>query len=310
MTKAVVRGMDAVTSYVTSLTGDVIDKFMVAGRSKRGWTTWLTAAVDKRVIAISPGVFDLLNIRENLHHHFRSLGGWTYAFADFYKVNITRFLDDPKFALILAFADPFAYNDRLTIPKLLVTSTGDEFFLPDDSHYFFDKLQSPKHIRIVPNASHAVGTGELQYANLLADFYLNILEGAQMPNVSWVLSQTGTGGKISAWTSSVPKSVTIFHAKTADAKRRDFRLSVFDPVHGKLRANPVFWHSLNATRVSDLEYEADLHRPAEGWLGFFIEFTFPGVQNSTLTFTTEVNIIPDIFAFPECSGDGCYGNLV
>ncbi|BFZ03771.1 hypothetical protein BsWGS_06810 [Bradybaena similaris] len=310
MTKAVVRGMDAVTSYVTGLTGNVIDKFMVAGRSKRGWTTWLTAAVDKRVIAISPAVMDLLNIRENFRHHYRSLGGWTFALSDYYQNNITRQLDSPKVALFQAVVDPFAYNDRLTMPKLVVLSTGDEFFLLDNSHYFFDKLQFPKYIRFIPNASHAVGTGQLQYANLLADFYLNILEEAQMPNVSWVLSQSGTGGKISATTSSVPASVTVYYAQTADAKRRDFRLTVFDPVHGNLKENPVFWHSLNATRVSDLEYEADLHRPAEGWLGFFIEFTFPGVKNTNLTVTTEVHIIPDIFPALKCSGEGCYGTLV
>ncbi|CAG5131365.1 unnamed protein product [Candidula unifasciata] len=310
MTKAVVRGMDAVTSYIKGLTGDSIDKFMVAGRSKRGWTTWLTAAVDKRVIAIAPTVMDLLNMRQNLHHHYRSLGGWSFAFTDYYQVDITKDLDNPELARFQEIADPFAYNDRLSIPKLIITSSGDEFFLLDDSHYFFDKLQSPKHIRVTPNASHTAENHELEYGNLLADFYLNILEGAQIPNVTWVLSQTGSGGKISATTSRVPNSVTVLYARTADNKRRDFRLTVIDPVLGSLRSNPVFWHSLDATRISDLEYEADIHRPVDGWLAFFIQFTFTGVLNSTLTFTTEVNIIPDVFAVSECSGTSCRGKLV
>ncbi len=38
-----------------------IEKFMVAGASKRGWTTWTTAAVDKRVIAAIPIVMDMAN---------------------------------------------------------------------------------------------------------------------------------------------------------------------------------------------------------------------------------------------------------
>ena len=38
-----------------------LKKFMVAGGSKRGWTTWTTAAVDKRVFGAIPIVMDMLD---------------------------------------------------------------------------------------------------------------------------------------------------------------------------------------------------------------------------------------------------------
>ena len=76
MTKACVRAMDSVTSFMATAEGGnvKVDKFVVAGGSKRGWTTWTTAAVDKRVVAISPMVIDLLNNEKSFEHHFQAYG--------------------------------------------------------------------------------------------------------------------------------------------------------------------------------------------------------------------------------------------
>src|SRR5215471_11380943 len=49
MVKSAVRAMDAIQEFLASdQSGRVkIEQFVVSGGSKRGWTTWLTAAVDK-----------------------------------------------------------------------------------------------------------------------------------------------------------------------------------------------------------------------------------------------------------------------
>jgi PhoPQ-activated pathogenicity-related protein len=52
----------------------------VAGASKRGWTTWLTPAVDKRVRAIVPIVLDILNIVPNINHHWQAYGSACWLF--------------------------------------------------------------------------------------------------------------------------------------------------------------------------------------------------------------------------------------
>src|SRR5262249_3765493 len=72
MVKSGVRAMDAVQEFLASDAGGRIDidRFVVAGGSKRGWTTWLVGVVDPRVIAIMPLVIDALNSEAITRHHF------------------------------------------------------------------------------------------------------------------------------------------------------------------------------------------------------------------------------------------------
>ena len=43
-----------------------------------------------------------------MHHHYRSLGGWTFAFKDYYELNITANLDTPEFNALQNIVDPYS----------------------------------------------------------------------------------------------------------------------------------------------------------------------------------------------------------
>lgn len=47
-----------------------------------------------------------------------------------------------------------AYIDRLTMPKLMICTGGDEFFQNDDSYYYWDKFQGEKYMRLVQRKSY------------------------------------------------------------------------------------------------------------------------------------------------------------
>ena len=91
----------------------------------------MTGAVDKRVVAIVPVVMDELNTAkvlilltcvftvynlQNLHHHYRAYGGWTWAFHDYYELNFTEHLDDPCAHTLLDFIDPLGIYVDHVIP--------------------------------------------------------------------------------------------------------------------------------------------------------------------------------------------------
>jgi PhoPQ-activated pathogenicity-related protein len=137
-----------------------IHKFIVTGVSKRGWASWLTAISDPDVEAIIPFAFDLLDTRTSLTHMYRSYGGnWPVAFYSYYKQGIDSLIDTDDFAKLLGIEDPLSYlkttyRSRLSIPKYIINSSGDDFYVPDNTRFYFDELPGVKSLRVVPNSDH------------------------------------------------------------------------------------------------------------------------------------------------------------
>ena len=175
MTKSAVRAMDTVTAFTTSPEGggQAVSRFVVSGASKRGWTTWTTAAVDTRVIAIAPAVIDMLNVEPSFVHHWRAYGAWSDAVKDYVDQGIMDWMGTPEFRALMKIEEPYEYRDRLTLPKLMLNATGDQFFLPDSSQFYFDDLTGEKHLRYVPNTSHSLDKSDA--LETLQSFYAAIV---------------------------------------------------------------------------------------------------------------------------------------
>ncbi|XP_062522445.1 autocrine proliferation repressor protein A-like [Corticium candelabrum] len=312
MTKAVVAAMNMTADIAGKKRSEShISKFFIGGASKRGWTTWTTAAVDNRVVGITPIVMDLLNLVKNVHHQFRALGNWTFAFEDYYDTNFTCHLDDPNIKLLADLVDPFSYRDRLVMPKYEIDTGGDEFFMPDDSHYWFSEMKGDMYFRMIPNAEHSCALHEFGILVGIKGFVLSVLEGFSRPKMTWTLNNTSEGGSIVLHSPTAPLFVQMWHATTIDGnRRRDFRL-LNDPSHNPKYPvpHPVLWFESSVTRQGS-DYIAERQNPKSGWTAFFIEAVYPGPLGSELLFTTEVNIIPNTFPYPDCHGDVCCGGLV
>ena len=173
MTKAGVKAMDTVQAFFTSDTapeeiqnlGVNPTQFVVAGASKRGWATWMVGAVDPRVMAIIPVVMDELNFAENIKHHYRSYGGWSVVLRDYWRLNLTLYFDTPEMQKAFDIIDPFAYKDKLVMPKLVCNTADDEFFLPDNTRYWWHDMPMEYEMNkflTLPNTDHITVTGILE----------------------------------------------------------------------------------------------------------------------------------------------------
>ena len=277
MTKSAVRAMDAVAEFTATPAGGGrgIDRFVVAGASKRGWTTWTTAAVDRRVVAIIPIVIDLLNVEKSFDHHYRVYGFFAPAVKDYEKMGIMDWQGTPRYRELMKIVEPYEYRDRLTMPKFIVNAAGDQFFLPDSSQFYFDDLKGEKYLRYVPNADHSMRKSDAEES--ITAYYDAILNRRKRPEFSWKV--TGDGG-IEVRTKDKPSAVKLWQATNPDA--RDFRLETIGPAYKgeDLKAN-------NGT------YAARVPKPEKGWTAFFVEVTYPAEGKYPLKFTTGVRVTPD-----------------
>ncbi len=55
--------------------------------------------------------------------------------------------------------DPLTYlntdmGEHLKIDKYIINASGDDFYVPDNSHFYYKQLPGSKSLRVVPNSSH------------------------------------------------------------------------------------------------------------------------------------------------------------
>ena len=292
MVKSGVRALDAIQEFLASEAGGKlkVDQFVVSGGSKRGWTTWLVGAVDKRVIAIMPTVIDALNSQVITRHHFEAYGFFSPALQDY--VNHKIFPDKigtPEYKHILDIEDPYNYRnrDRLKIPKYLVNASGDQFFLPDNSQFYFGDLQGEKYLRYVPNAKHNLAGSDARES--LQAFYQAILTGKSRPQFSWKKEKDGS---LVVTVKDKPREVNLWQA--SNPKARDFRVDTIG-------------NAYTSTRLSETRpgvYVGQVSKPAAGFTAFFVELVYDSGGKYPFKFTTEVSVVPDVLPFKFEAANG------
>jgi PhoPQ-activated pathogenicity-related protein len=200
---------------------------------------------------------------------------------DYVEQGIMEWIGKPEFRALMKIEEPYEYRDRLTMPKLLLNATGDQFFLPDSSQFYFDKLKGERHLRYVPNTSHAIDKSDALQS--LHSFYSSVVKGTPRPEFSWTFEKDGA---IKVISKQRPEAVHLWHATNPEA--RNFRHDVIGPVYTStvlLPSGPNTW-------------VARVPKPAKGWTAYFVELTFPTGGKFPLKLTTAVRVTPDTLPFP------------
>jgi PhoPQ-activated pathogenicity-related protein len=287
MVKAVVRAMDTVTRFLSAAPEGAtkVERFILSGGSKRGWTAWSAAAVDRRVSAVVPVVIDTLNVETSFVHHYRAYGFWAPAVGDYERFGIMKWFGRPEIRGLLGIEDPYEYRGRLALPKFIVNSSGDQFFLPDSAQFYWYDLDGEKFLRYVPNTDHGMDsleavTGTVAYL----DAFLNC---RPRPRFTW--STDRNQGVIQLNTLDPPEVVKLWRASNPNA--RDFRRETIG------RA----W-TAGTVNGEDGVYSITVPAPDQGFTAFFLEMTYPSGGRYPFVFTTDVLVMPNWYPFPPPPG--------
>ncbi len=294
MVKAAARAMDAARAVAGDEAGVTLDRFVVTGSSKRGWTTWLIAAVDPRVVGIMPRVIDLLNLQAQVAHQWKSYGRFSHMLDEYVAEGVVKQMTSPRGRALTALVDPFAYRDRLQgVPKLVILGANDPYWVADSSSLYFGDLPGPKYLCIVPNVGHSF---QQEVLGTMAAFVERCLSsqasrGEPLPIVAWsrqggavtVRWEAGAGG----YGEGFETRATAWRAVSGT---RDFRGSRWVAEH----LGP-----LGRGETLRVEVSHDEGRREGQWEAMFVEVTFtpPGSAMVPLMLTTEVVVTPEEFPF-------------
>lgn len=221
MVKTAVRSMDAIQEFSSKKLHHTINNFVISGASKRGWTTWLSNAIDdKRVKAIGPMVIDMLNMPKSLSYQLETYGEYSIQIEDYVKLGIPQGADTPDGKAITTMVDPYSYRDKMTVPKIIFIGTNDEYWTADAIKHYYDKIPGKNLIHYVPNVGHNLGGGK-QALEALSAFFGLTLQDKEYSVCTWNVAKGKEGFELTV--NAAPGDLldaAIWGTTSAD---RDFR---------------------------------------------------------------------------------------
>ncbi len=227
MVKSVVKAMDVLQAFGKREWDSPVNSFIVSGASKRGWTTWLTAAIDPRVRAIAPVVIDTLNIRAQMPRQLKAFGAYSGPLTPYTSRGLVPIPETPEGQRLLSMVDPWEYRERLALPKLIVNGTNDFYWATDALNLYWNELTGKKWVVYVPNAGHDLKRRDkpepdqlTDLVNSLAAFSRYQISGRSMPNLAW--KHETINGKLRLTIDATPEP-TGARLWVAETRTQDFR---------------------------------------------------------------------------------------
>jgi PhoPQ-activated pathogenicity-related protein len=258
MVKSATSAMDVTQAYAQEKWGVAIDHFTVSGASKRGWTTWLTGAVDNRVNAIVPIVIDMLNVSDQMSHQVDVWGNPSQMIQSYADLGIIDRRDTPRGKALWEIVDPYSYRNHLEgIQKTIVLGTNDAYWPVDAANLYWDGLAGDKTLVYAPNAGHGMESGVARVIGSLIATHLAAADDLKLPRPSWRSKLMADGHRFDITSQHALPAATLWWA---DSSTRDFR--------------EARWQSRPVSDVAE-SFVIDIAYPDSGFRATYVSLAYP-----------------------------------
>lgn len=238
MTKTAYKAMDAVQEFAAQQLDRKVNRFLISGGSKRGWTAWLTGAIqDSRVEAIAPMVIDMLNMPVTLDYQKQLYGEYSKEIQDYVNLEIPQAIHSKFGNAVVQMIDPYSYREKLTMPKLIIMGTNDPYWTVDAIKHYIDEIPGHNLLHYVPNAGHNLGD-KIRAFGALGAFFALMLDKTDYPACEWKLAEKDKNIDLQVKTS--PDKLKGAALWTSLSDSRDFRKAAWTksdiPIDAKNRS--------------------------------------------------------------------------
>jgi PhoPQ-activated pathogenicity-related protein len=278
MTKSALRAMDVIQAYSTEQMAAPITRFVVGGASKRGWTTWLTAAADpERVKGIVPIVYDNLDLPRQMQHQLDCYGEFSAQIKPYTDLRIQERMQTETGMQLTRLVDPMTYVERITMPKLIINGTNDPYWTVDALNLYWDGLAGEKAVLYVPNGGHDLGLGKskaagaLEIINAIATLVDAVATHRSLPKMTWAYTVTAQECTLTLAAEQMQRArLWVATSATFDFRQSTWQAYDMAPADGGVR---------NSVPL-----------PTEGYLAMYGEATFTGGL-ATYALSTQMKVL-------------------
>lgn len=303
MVKSAVRAMDALQEWGRERRTP-IEGFVVTGESKRGWTTWLTGAVDPRVVAIAPMVIPTLNMKAQTAYQKASWGQFSEQIEDYTRRGLTEKFEDPVGKTLWKMVDPYSYLDRIQVPILQINGTNDRYWTLDSLNVYWNDIKSPNsYVVYLPNAGHGLEQNREWAINGIGALVRHVAKDAPGPRflhtVSTMPGEDGLTAEFGIEFQGPPDGLSSVRFWTASSPTRDFREATWT-VHGE----PIPTRPTTASVMTKLKVAGDGYTAIFGDLTCTIDGLEYHLSTPIAIFDAKGEVKPDLDALLEAPTPG------